>query len=210
MDQLPRHLREMLPAEGLALDHEQELALKDIAEKYGDVVRAAAAVPEWNFIEVAMALLEKAFVTELGLDQMLWHVAVLDALLSEENVGVRQVMRPRIGNILGSTEADKKEVRKQFDELYSFRSELVHGKKFTDRAQYRHLAVARELARRTVLWFVDYLLWVDQHLQNQKIPYDRYPTRSELLTLLDFEKPALDRLSSVIRTLPEGFPSLGN
>jgi hypothetical protein len=32
MDQLPRHLREMLPAEGLALDHEQELALKDIAE----------------------------------------------------------------------------------------------------------------------------------------------------------------------------------
>jgi hypothetical protein len=167
-------------------------------------------VPEWNFIEVAMALLEKAFVTELGLDQMLWHVAVLDALLSEENVGVRQVMRPRIGNILGSTEADKKEVRKQFDELYSFRSELVHGKKFTDRAQYRHLAVARELARRTVLWFVDYLLWVDQHLQNQKIPYDRYPTRSELLTLLDFEKPALDRLSSVIRTLPEGFPSLGN
>ena len=157
-----------------------------------------------------MGLLEKAFVTHDGLDQILWHIAVLDALLSEENVGVRQAMRPRIGDILGATEAEKKQVRKGFDELYSFRSELVHGKKVSEKAQHRHLGDARELARRVCLWFLDYMVRVDQHLQGQNVPYERYPTRSELLTLLDFDKVGLDRLSSVIRTLPERFPSLDN
>jgi hypothetical protein len=208
--ELPNHLIQMRPIDARKLDREQELTLKNIAEKYRRVIGTAAAVGKWNFIEVAMGLLEKAFVTPPGLDQILWHVAVLDALLSEENLGIRQAMRPRIGNILGSTEAEKRGVRKRFDELYSFRSELVHGKTITEKAQHRHLGDARELARRTLLWFVDYMLWVDQHLQNQKVPYERYPTRSELLTLLDFDKPGLDRLSSVIRTLPKGFPSLGN
>jgi hypothetical protein len=150
--------------------------------------------------------LAKAFLTNDDLDQILWHVGVLDALFSEENAGVRQVMRPRIGNILGNTENEKKKIRKRFDELYEFRSDVVHGKEYTEKAQSRHLADARELARQSLLWFIDYLLLIDKNLRQQGIDFGQYPRRNELLSVLDFNKASLDRLGSLIRTLPGDFP----
>ena len=115
--------------ESIWFDRKKELYLKKLVKKVQSVARVTAAVTEWNFIEIAMGYLGRAFLTEEGLDQILWHVAVLDALFSEENAGVRRAIRPRIGTILGASEAEKKDVQKRFDELYAFRSELVHGKK---------------------------------------------------------------------------------
>ena len=187
---------------------EEELRLKKIVENVQWVLKVTEVVEDWNFIDIALGYLGKAWVTHEGLDQLLWNVAVLDALLSEEDAGVRQVMRPRIGNILGASDPEKKEIRKQFDELYAFRSDLVHGKKYTRKAQGGDLENAREMARQAVMWFIDYLLWVDEGLRHQKVNYEHYPRRKELLSVLDFDRTALDRLHLLIGTFPQNFPSL--
>jgi hypothetical protein len=208
--EMPDDLLDMLPIDEIKFDREKELALKKIIEKCQRVLDAVKAVDEWNFVEIALGYLGKAFVTHDGLDQILWHVAVLDALLSEENASVRGIMRPRIGNILGTIEADKKRVRKRFDDLYDFRSQLVHGKKYQEKAQDHHAANAREMARQTLMWFFDYLLWIDQKLRERKVTYESYPGRDELLAVLDFDKKSLNRLSLLIGTLPEGFPRIND
>lgn len=67
---------------------------------------------------------------------------------------------------------------------------------------------ARELARKVLVWFIDYLLWVDEHLRGKGITYDRYPQRRELLSLLDIDKAALDRMTGLIGIIPGDFPRL--
>src|SRR5262249_41253764 len=209
------NLDQVLPEVGggpefpIQLGRQEEAELVNVVEKGKKALEIIFQLKaEWNFVEIAMGYLAKAFLTNDDLDQILWHVGVLDALLSEENAGVRQVMRPRIGNILGSTENEKKEIRKRFDELYEFRSDVVHGKEYTEKAQSRHLADARELARQSLFWFIDYLLLVDENLRKQGIDFGQYPRRGELLSVLDFDKTSLNRLNSLIGSLPSDFPRI--
>jgi len=132
--------------DGIKFDRKKELFLKKLVKKVQSVTRVTAEVTEWNFIEIAMGYLGRAFLTEEGLDQILWHAAVLDALLGEANQVVQTISR-RIGNLLRES---KKDVRNQFKEVYDFRSELVHGKKYTKKAHAGHLWNARELARKSL------------------------------------------------------------
>ena len=169
------------------LNRQEELSLKNIVSKGEKILKIIELAEEWSFVEIAIGYLAKALITPEGLDQILWHVAVLEALLSEENAGVRQTMLRRMANILAATKAEKKQVRKRFDDMYDFRSQLVHGKKYTQKAQWSNLNDARELAREVLLWFIDYLLRVDQRLRKKNIHYEHYPRRDELLTVLDFD-----------------------
>jgi len=135
----------------------------------------------------------------------LWNITVLDCLLGEKGE-VTQTLKRRVGNILGTTEKERKEIRKQFGELYDFRSELVHGNAFKKKAQHHHLAQARNFARRVISWFVDYLLWVDNDFRQREISYEQYPRRDELLAVLDFDKASFNRLNRFIGRLPATFP----
>jgi hypothetical protein len=193
----------------IVVDRKDEARLRSLVEKGQKAFGIIDQInPLWNFVEIAMGYLAKAFLTADDLDQLLWHVAALDALISEENTGVRQVMRPRIGAILGTDASIKKKILRQFDELYAFRSSLVHGKSYTTKAEFHHLAEARDLAKEVLLWFLDYLIWIDTDLSGRGITHDRYPKRMELLTVLDLEKAALDRISLFTQNLPSNFPRL--
>ncbi len=152
-----------------------------------------------------MGYIGKAFLAKPNLVQLLWNITALDSLLSEK-AEVTQTMKRRIGNILGATEHGRKEIRKQFDELYEFRSDLVHGNAFKKRAQAHHLANARDFARQVMSWFVDYLLWVDNDFRQREISYEHYPRRDELLYVLDFDRASLNRLNRFIGRLPAAFP----
>lgn len=184
----------------------QELEIRAIVEKGQRLLRIVECVkPHWNFIEIAMGYIGKAFLAMPDLEQLLWNITVLDSLLSEKS-DVTQTMKRRIGLILGTTDQERKEIRKQFDELYDFRSDLVHGNTFKKKAQHHHLANARYFARQVMGWFVDYLLWVDNDFRQREIGYEHYPRRDELLSVLDFDKPSLNRLNRFMGRLPAGFP----
>ncbi len=184
----------------------QEIKIKETAKKGKKLLKIVeGAKPHWNFISLAMEYFGKAFLTDRSLEQLLWNIAVLDCLLSD-NTEVMQSMKRRIGNVLGAAEQDRGDIRKEFAELYDFRSDFVHGNALSEEITEHHLAKARELARRVLAWFIDYLLWVDEDFRQREISYEQYPRREELLYVLDFKRASLNRLNRFIGRLPTAFP----
>lgn len=160
----------------------------------------------WEFLDIAMGYLAKAFFAE-GLDQLLWHIIILEALFGEKNE-VMETIRRRVSNIFGKTESERKSIRKTINDLYDFRSDLVHGNIFNKQVFKRHLSEARSYARKSLLWFLAYLSNIQQNL-TQKQNYSKdYPRRKELLMLLDFNKEALERIHYLIEKLPMNFPNI--
>lgn len=146
---------------------------------------------KWTFLSRAMDYFAKAFFTKDELEQLLWHITVLDILLGEKN-GVVDNIRRRLGIIYG--EKNKKEVkavRKKFTELYDFRSDLVHGKSLEKdgkqkKIYFGHLKSSRILARDTLIWFIDTLAFMHSELSSHSISLEDYPQRDELLFIFDF------------------------
>jgi hypothetical protein len=154
----------------------------------------------WEFIKLAMGYFAKAFFTE-GLEQLLWHIVVLEILFGEKTEATESIRR-RIGNMFGDNE--KKRVRKTITELYEFRSDLVHGRRFEKKVQEAHLAQARELARKSLMWFLTcYLPAIQRSLGQRGMTLGDYPGRDELLTVLDFDQKALARRRYVFAVLSE-------
>lgn len=147
---------------------------------------------KWAFLSRAMGYFAKAFVKEEDkLEELLWHITVLDILIGEKN-GVVDNIRRRLGIIYGNK--NKKEitdVRKKFTELYDFRSDLVHGKSLEKDGKQKkiylgHLKSARTLARNTLIWFIDTLAFIHSELSRHSISFEDYPQRDELLLIFDF------------------------
>lgn len=152
----------------------------------------------WQFINIALGYLAKAFLTKYELDQLLWNVVVLESLFGEEDKGVIATLRSRLARVFGATEAQKKAVRRRFDELYDFRSMLAHGKVYSRKAVVGHLADARYLAKESVLWFLKYIAHVHLALSGQKVSPEKFPRRHELLANLDLDDESSERLRALL------------
>jgi len=164
------------------------------------------SISNWEFLEIAMGYLGKAFLTE-GLEQLLWHMTTIEALFGEK-IELIASLRRRIGIILGKTDYERKEIRKKIDELYDFRSDLVHGNKFEKGVYQGHLREARRIARNSLLWVLTYLSNIHETFSQKSIPQNEYPQREEIWHLLEFEKEALGRIGKLITDLPMDFPNI--
>ena len=123
------------------------------------IKRAKAEDPEWRFASTALNFLEKAFLSS-GAEQLLWHITTIEALVGENvDAGLTRLLKTRVGRALGNTMEERRQIGKNFDELYSLRSDLVHGNAtLPDREFYlSHLGQAREMARKLTLWMLHYL-----------------------------------------------------
>ncbi|MBW1728532.1 MAG: hypothetical protein JRJ62_13360 [Deltaproteobacteria bacterium] len=80
---------------------------------------------------------------------------------------VFELLAKRISRILYTTKRERANLKKQFKELYNFRSVLVHGKIAKKQIYVGHLYIARSLVRRTLLWFLHYLKEIKEHLQSE-------------------------------------------
>jgi len=173
------------------LSNSQVAKLREvIANAYGFLKDIDLNECGWEFLEVSMGSLAKAFLSD-GVEQLLWNVVALESLIGERQE-TTQTIRRRTGLIWG--EGDKKKInkiRKEVDEIYAFRSALVHGRaKFGDGKKdflRYHLRLARDYARKTVLWFLHYLSNIHRELQKGSIPLSNYPKQKELLLLLDYQ-----------------------
>ena len=137
----------------------------------------------WPFIKVAMGNLIKAFFTD-GLEQLLWHITALEALLSEPKQGVTAMVARRIAAILGTSEWERKQLRKQFKDLYDFRSDLVHGREFEEELHRKQLFDARMLSMRAMIWFVHHLGEIAARIKEESLGSE-VPTHKDFLTVLD-------------------------
>ena len=92
-----------------------------------------------------------------------------------------------------------------FDELYDFRSQLIHGNpELEDREIYLgHLTKARNIARHTVVWMLHYLWHVRQILGGSTTST---PTKDDLLAVLDMDVNSRASTAGILATLPAFFP----
>ena len=159
----------------------------------------------WPFLKVAIGNLIKAFFAD-GLEQLLWHVTVLETLLGERKQGVATSLAGRIAALLGTTQNKKKELRKQFGKLYDLRCSLVHGSEFKEDIQRKQLFEARMMARRVMIWFVHYFGDIAARV-NEGSWQSEVPKREDFLILLDLSDSDRVRLSALLSNPPTGFPT---
>lgn len=159
----------------------------------------------WPFVSRSLSFFTKAFFTE-GLEQLLWHIASLEALIGEEREGVTKRLGTRVGMILGESQKKRKELKKRFDEVYEVRSALVHGAEFKKQTMEGHLMQARDFARRTLFWFLNFLSNTLSILgtANPEI----LPKREEILSAIDLGPAAITSLYGVLNSLPQEFPHI--
>jgi len=162
----------------------------------------------WPFLEAALNYFLKAFFSE-GLEQLLWHITVIEAILGDRDPGLTSRLRKRLALILAETDNKRKAVKKRFDELYQFRSDLVHGN--YDLAQKEiylvHLREAHEFARRTLLWFLKYRIYVTVKYSEEG-GSGAIPSREDMIYVLDLEPKSRSRIKWLIEILPDEFPSM--
>ena len=164
---------------------------------------------DWEFFERARSYLLKGFFAD-GLEQLLWHITTVDALLGEDRPGATKHLARRVAAILGTTPAERDAFRTAFLELYHFRSRFVHGRPLEKQTLTKHLHEGREIARTVLVWFVAFLT----HVQ-QVAPHHQHPafSRSDLHKLIDLDVKAKSQLAAILKasdTLPDGFPSVSS
>lgn len=157
----------------------------------------------WAFLIRALGFLAKGFFSQ-GLEQLLWHITVLDALFGEDTPGITKRLARRTAAILASSEVEKKKIAKTFRKLYEFRSRLVHGDEFDDQVWESHLSDSRDMARRSLLWFLNL---ANNILLKTRNSSDRtIPNREELLSLVDVSPNTVSLLAKLMRSMPWTFP----
>ena len=157
------------------------------------------------FLKLALEILTKAFFAK-GLEQLLWHITTLEALLGERKEGVTAILATRIAAVLATTNRDKKEIKKQFNKLYELRCNLVHGNTFKKGVQLQKLFDARMMAQRVTIWFVHYLSEIAVKINNGVWQGD-FPKREDLLHLLDLNEADRSRLIGLLCNLSDEFPA---
>ncbi len=194
-----------MPFRAVEMDVDSEATFRTFVSWADECLTSLQPLQEkWPFIEISIGFLLKAFFSE-GLEQLLWHIAVLESLFGENKEGNTNLMAERLGTTLGG-EMGKNNIKKAFKGLYNFRSELVHGKKglLEQKIYVGHLREARQFARSALQWFLRYLELVKSQRDANN---DLLPKREELLAMLDFDESARNRLSQLVKVLPTGFPS---
>lgn len=158
----------------------------------------------WPFLERALQFLSKAFLSD-GPEQLLWHLTTLEALFGQSGAGVSERLARRIGAVLGADTTEQESIRKQFKNLYDFRSELVHGKAVTKIMFRRNLREARELARRGLRWFLHFATDILNKFEENDLP-----SREQMLRAIDLTIEGSSNLNRLISNLPASFPNNGD
>lgn len=173
--------------------HELRLFLESIG---GSLASLARKGPGWEFIEVALGFLLKAFFSK-GVEQLLWHITVIESLLGEKVDELTTKLAERLSRIWGDTSTGI-----CFKKLYDYRCDLVHGNKkvLSNKIHEDQLKEARVLARGTVCWFINYLAYL--------LDSNKSPKRSNVLKIIDGDEANNEPLKDVLACLPGNFPDI--
>lgn len=198
------------PVIGCYVDYEGTGKFKTFVRRATEMLNNLRDCPdEWEFLHVGLGFLAKASASE-GLEQLLWHIAAIEAFLGEKNSST-SILTNRLATVLGTTDEERKNIRRVFrgDQnnkgLYDIRSDIVHGKVRQQPKEVflGHLGKAQELSRKLALWMVNFLHHIRKNLRETP---GQLPSRTEMLAVLDMDEPARRSMSALLTSIPEGFP----
>ena len=155
---------------------------------------------ELEYLNIAFGFMQKGFFSK-GLESLGFNIIALEALLGEKRKEVTETLKRRLSVILGDTEDERKDIRNKFQVLYDYRCTLLHGGKFKKPVYEDHLREARDLIRKTILWYINCL----NYFKNKS---KHLPNRSEIFVLIDQEKESLPKVKELLKSLPKNFPNI--
>jgi hypothetical protein len=83
----------------------------------------------------------------------------------------------------------------------------MHGNRSEKDVYRKHLREARDFARRTLVWFLEYLVMVQDEI-SQSQSNIKFPKRDLLLKLLDMDATERSQLKTLLQILPPDFSHL--
>lgn len=194
------------PSRYIKLNSEETQALARSIKETDRLIRIIESAQEvWPFLVRALRFQVKGFFTK-GLEQLLWHITVIEALFGEDIPGMTDRLARRTAAVTGQSETERGQIKKRFRKLYDFRSRLVHGGKFKEQIWGGHLREARDMARQSIFWFISLANKV--LVANRGKSLSSLPTRDELLALIDLRPDAITRFAKIIRSEPSTFPAI--
>lgn len=195
-----------IPSIRIRLDRTETNRFKDFIQSNRQIFdRLTLDTGKWEFMGTALGYYTKAFFAPPGIEQLLWDIAAMEALLGEKGAGVTRRLADRISAILGKTPEQRRAISERFAELYSIRNALVHGTQFKKQTLASHLLAAHKFSRQAILWFLKALNTVRS--SNLVLNDDKYfPTREHVLTLIEFDYNDRLHIHRLIDTLPKEFP----
>ncbi|HYR74872.1 MAG TPA: hypothetical protein VEM96_03435 [Pyrinomonadaceae bacterium] len=191
----------------LSLSEDEAARFTAFIRRLNDVLSRLITHPEWLFIDIALGFLVKAFFSE-GLQQLLWHISTLEALVGEKKEGLTDLLGRRVGCVIGKTKKERAKIQKRFKKLYDFRSDLVHGNRELlkeDRIHFGHLREARRIARESLVWFLKCLDQIEGRFTEDPCVAG-LPEREDVLASLDMKSDRRAKVQWLLGKLPEEFP----
>jgi hypothetical protein len=168
-----------------------------------DKIRSDAGKIE--YLNHAIGYMVKGFFSK-ALDEFISYFIALEALVGEKG-GVSNKLGTRVSKILGNTEDRRRGIGRQIKDLYDFRCSVLHGKEFEKPLYEGHLKKIKAHARSTILWYLNCLNYFKKKSEEDKT-LTVFPTRSDILTLIDFGRSYIPIIKGFINTLPAGFPNV--
>ena len=150
--------------------------------EYEANIHVISSRTEWRFVEHALGMMLKAWLSESSFEELLWNVTALESLLGEDVNGLTTVLANRTRDICGGTNARKKAVRKAFSELYDVRCDLVHGAVLGS-TRKRHIFNARILTREVAERMLAILSEIADAVESGRLPV--VPDRADILEAID-------------------------
>ena len=84
----------------LNMSDEERDQLTTLITRLNELIPRLTAYKKWLFLDVALGFIVKAFFSE-GLEQLLWHIAVVESLLGENKEGLTSLLARRVACITG-------------------------------------------------------------------------------------------------------------
>jgi Apea-like HEPN len=194
------------PSRYISLDEDQTRTLEQCLKRVDAMLsNIEPFLASWSFLKIGLGFLGKGFFAR-GLEQLLWHITALEALFGEDRPGLTQLMARRVALVLGETEAQQRDISNRFEELYKLRSKLVHGSELKGEVWEGQLKVARDLARRSLLWFLSFLEEFSK--VGKRSPSAMFAERKELLAVIDSRAEAIIQLAKLLKSVPQSFPAV--
>lgn len=138
---------------------------------------------DYDFLNLAFTHLVKAFFSQ-GIEELVWHIVTIECLLGEKAESITETLARRVSTILGKDREEREEIQKQFKKLYNFRCKLIHGAKPGKDISGYHFLLARNMARRTTLWFLENFGKLKYEFAGRARATDRL-IRKQILQLID-------------------------
>jgi hypothetical protein len=171
-----------------------------------DEIEGTCRAEVWRAVNVGLSYMLKAFFSE-GLDQLLWHIASIEALVGEGGSGVEGRLARRVGALYATLPSKRQAALKSFEAVWSLRNKLVHGAGEMPVVHEVHLGVTRALARTAMVEMIGLLRGLARGAQARRPGFK--PERRHILGALDARVPLPDEVLEVLQVFPGTDASAG-